>query len=108
MEIREFKRHDRRKGHNARQAPTTVAGVLTALRGIRFYCQQCQSLESVADCTAIEQHPASYSASVILGCGHGRTVTVAVKRPRTEQEQEQEEVTGDYEISKTIDEAVSQ
>ena len=102
MEIREFKRHDRRKGHNARQAPTTVAGVLMALRGIRFYCQQCQSLESVADCTAIEQSIASYSAECVLACNHSRVITVAVRRPKTEQE----EITGDYEISKTIDQAV--
>ena len=77
-----------------------------SLRAVRFYCGECKAVQSVKEVSAVEQHPASYSAAVILECGHGRTITVAVKRAKTEQEQE--EVTGEYDISKTIDEAVSQ
>ena len=97
-------RYDKRKGHSGRQAPTTTQGALMSLRAVRLYCGECQTVQSVKEVSAVEQHPQSYSAAVILGCGHGRTVTVAVKRPKTETEQE---VIGeDNEISRTIDQAV--
>src|ERR1700688_108874 len=106
MEIREFVRHDRRKAHGGRKAPETCQGALMSLRKIRFLCQECQNLQGVAECTAIQQNPKSYSADCVLDCGHSRVVTLAVKRQKIEQEESGAE--GEYEISKTIEEVISE
>ena len=82
-------RYDKRKGHSGRQAPTTAQGAMMSLKKIRLYCQQCTNLQSVASVTALQQNAATYSASVVLECSHGRLVTLAAKQAKTEQEQEE-------------------
>jgi hypothetical protein len=101
--LHRYDKRTRSQGLPKLGSPQTVAGAFRSLQGTRFHCAECQTVQSVADVTAIEQHLKSYSVDCVLACNHTRSVTIAVRRPKAEREEVEQ---GDYEISRTIDQAV--